>query len=175
MTWDLCHPNALLSSTCEHCPHYRNQVAEALQRHPCSQERPWHLIFTFDEFVPGNPFDGANGRKTMALLFTFAELGRRCLADPRTWMIPVTVRTSAICSVVGGWSAMFAAYLHLHLFGNSGITTHGCPVILNGGSPALIWAKLAVAAADGDGLKQTLDWKGAVSYTHLTLPTILRV
>ena len=117
VTWDLCHPNALLTNTTEHCPNFRKEVAAALQRHPCSHDRPWHLIYSFDEFTPGDAFDGSNARKTMAVLFTFAELGRSNLADPRTWMIPAAVRTSVISSVLGGWSAMFAALLHLHLFG----------------------------------------------------------
>ena len=89
MEWTLDNPNTFITQTCSKSPRYQMFVEQALQRFPCSAARPWSLTIAFDELVPGNQFDGANGRKTMASPFAFVELGRPAFADPRAWMAPV--------------------------------------------------------------------------------------
>ena len=73
-------------------------------------------------------------------------------------MAPITVRASIIVAAAGGWSAMFRAYLMVHLFGPGGISTSGCPVVVHG-KTFLIWAKLEMIVADGEGVRQ-LNGKG---------------
>jgi hypothetical protein len=160
--WTLCDPNMLLTASCEKCPFYAKALKRAVARHPPSSSKPWRLIIVFDEFVPGDQKDGSNSRKTMVLLFTFAELGRCLLSDARAWMIPITVRTSVISLVRGGWSTMMCRFLHMFLFGSTGISIAGCPLIL-GGDPMLLIAKLECLMGDGEGLKLCLGWKGATS------------
>ena len=90
---------------------------------------------------PGINSTERTGENTMVLLFTVLELGRATFADPRVWMTPITIRSSVIVVVVGGWSAMLRAYLMVHLFGARGIGTSGCPVVVNGVHVS-VWAKI---------------------------------
>ena len=102
MEWTLANPNQLLTHTCSKVPHYQMLMEQALHRFPCSAMHPWNLTIAFDELVPGNQFDGANGRKSMAALFTCLDLGRAAFADPRAWMAPITIRASTIAAAAGG-------------------------------------------------------------------------
>ena len=40
ITWRRAGPNLLVAQTCSQCPRYEELTAEALRKHPCSQDRP---------------------------------------------------------------------------------------------------------------------------------------
>ena len=46
-TW-LSHPCALLYRTAKDCEPFRSLLRKKLHQHPCSVQRPWHLIIYFD-------------------------------------------------------------------------------------------------------------------------------
>ena len=114
--WEMCDPNRLVAYLVETCPRLAEAFADAARRHPCSAEQPWHVCIGFDEFTPGNLLRPNNARKTMALNFSFMELGQERLWHDDMWFTPVLIRHSIIAKTAGGWSAMLRAYLHLHFF-----------------------------------------------------------
>ena len=158
--WELYDPNRLVAYLIDSCPRLADAFADAARRFPCSASQPWHLCIGFDEFTPGNLLRPNNARKTMALNFSFMELGQERLWHDESWFTPVLVRHSVIAAAEGGWSAMLRAYLHLHLFSNTGIATAGLPLVL-GGQPFLLFAKLSHVLADAEGHRAALEWKGA--------------
>jgi hypothetical protein len=158
--WEMCDPNRLVSHLVHTCPRLAEAFAQAANIHPCSEAQPWHLVVGFDEFTPGNLLQPNNERKTMALNFSFLELGRERLWHDESWFTPILVRHRIVAKTVGGWSAMLRVYLHLHLFGKTGLATAGLPLELNG-QPFLLFAKLSHFLADGDGIRQAYEWKGA--------------
>jgi hypothetical protein len=158
--WEVSDPNRLFSHLAHECPRLAHLVAEAVRKHPCSESNPWDIVIGFDEFTPGNLLHPNNARKAMALSYSFLQLGQEALWHETSWMTPVVVRSAIIGKAVGGWSAMLKAYIHLHLFGTTGITTSGLPIEING-EVFVIWARLSHIVADGDGLRQAYEWKGA--------------
>ena len=158
--WEMCDPNRLVAYLIDRCPRLADAFADAANRFPCSASQPWHLVIGFDEFTPGNLLRPNNARKTMALNFSFMELGQERLWHDDCWFTPVLVRRTVIAEAEGGWSAMLRAYLHLHLFSNTGIATAGLPLVL-GGQPFLLFAKLSHMLADAEGHRAALEWKGA--------------
>ena len=119
-----------------------------------------HVCIGYDEFTPSNVLRPNNDRKTMALNFSFIELGQDRLWHDESWFTPVLVRCSIIAQVPGGWSSMLRAYIQLHFFSSTGIATAGLPLMLNG-APFLLFAKLSHVLADGEGLRSGVQWKGA--------------
>ena len=93
----------------------------AAKKHPCSAEDPWSLVIGFDEFTPGNKLAVDNKRKIMNMSFSFLQLGRALHSDG-TWMTPVSVRSSMIAQVQGGWSRMLSLYLRLQLASATGLS-----------------------------------------------------
>jgi hypothetical protein len=67
-----------------------------------------------------------------------------------------------LCKVDGGWSHMMRLFLERILFGESGLSTVGVPVLI-GGQERILFAKLTNLLSDGDGLRMGWDWKGASS------------
>ena len=60
----------------------------------------------------------------------------------------------------GGWARFFLKCLELQLLGASGLSTGGMVVKLEG-QPKLLFARLGIVLADGEGHMQAFDWKGA--------------
>ena len=160
--WEMADPNRLVSYLVESSPRLQDAFARAAVRNPCSAERPWHLVLAWDEFTPGMVLSPNNARKTMALSFSFIELGHDQLWHEESWFTPVLVRSTIIAETSDGWSGMLRIYLHLHLFSSTGIATAGLPLTLHG-QQFLLFATLSHMLADGDGLRSGLQWKGAAS------------
>jgi hypothetical protein len=64
--------------------------------------------------------------------------------------------------VDGGWSYMLRLFVERILYGQSGMSTVGMPVLI-GGQQRVLFAKLTNLLSDGDGLRMGWDWKGASS------------
>ena len=75
LDWNFADPSRLVQLTLSRCTKLQLVYERALQKHPCSSERPWKLIVGFDEFVPGNKLKLDNSKKVMNLVFNFQELG----------------------------------------------------------------------------------------------------
>jgi hypothetical protein len=158
--WEMGDPNRMLQNLVDNSPHLQALYLRAAAKHPCSAERPWSIVFGFDEFCPGNKLKVRNERKNMVLSYSFVELGQETLWHAHAWTTPVCVRSSVIAKVQGGWSHMFRQYLRLHIAGVTGITSAGVPLMLRG-RPFLLFAKFRFLIGDGDALRAAWDWKGA--------------
>ncbi len=113
-----------------------------------------------------------NARKVYVLSFTFAELGN--LHNDALWFTPVVVRSHVVNQCEGGWGAFLKQYLRLHLFGTSGVSTAGTPLLLHG-APCVIFGRLGNILTDGDGFRCGLDWRGASSMKPCVKhPNVLR-
>lgn len=157
--WEMCDPNRLVSHLVHSCPHLADAFIRAANVHPCSASQPWRIVMAFDEYTPGMVLQPNLTRKTMNLSFSFVELGKERLWSEQFWFTPVLVRQKIIAKAAGGWSGMLRTFLQLHLTSATGISTAGLPLNLNG-ETFLLFAELSFLIADGDGLRQALQWKG---------------
>jgi len=158
--WSFCDPGRLLQYMVEICPKLQAIFAAAANCHRDSEF--WAVVIEFDEFVPGNKLALNNRRKCMSMCFTFLELGRRFLSIPCVWMFPVVVRSSLYNSIDGGWSNFLRIFLKRMFLSANGFETAGVVLMLNN-QPFLLKAKLRHLLSDGDGLRVSLNWRGASS------------
>ena len=156
--WVFLHPGRLVTKLTEESSEISEIFATAFNKKKPTFNDPWTLVVGFDEFVPGNKLAVDNRRKTMVLSFTFLELDM--LSHEDAWFTPIAVRANMIGNCVHGWSGMLRQFLRIALIGPGGFSTSGVALNLNG-QPAVLFAKLKHMIADGDGLRQALDWKGA--------------
>ena len=161
--WEFMHCSRLLTSLVRSSRFLQFRFAAALERTPSSLDRPWSLILAFDEFTAGQTLQPHPGGKTMAISFTFAELGRDAWYDEKQWLSPAFCRHNMAVSVEGGYSHMFRRFLRHMLLGSSSFTLAGVPIPLPGGRTVLLFAKLARILADGEGLAIFYEWRGAGS------------
>ena len=157
--WEICDPNLLLARTLEECDSLKHIYVQAMQTHPCSEQHPWSLVVVFDEFTPGSIAFPQLERKTMSLAYNFLELGAAALSVASTWVIPAVARSCKLSDAVGGWSAVLAAYLKLHLLGDLSVQTVGVAFKV-GTNTYTVYARLRCLCSDGEGLKMALDVKG---------------
>ena len=114
--WEMADPNRLVSYLVESSPRLQDAFARAAVRNPCSAERPWHLVLAWDEFTPGMVLSPNNARKTMALSFSFIELGHDQLWHEESWFTPVIVRSTIITETSDGWSGMLRIYIYIYIY-----------------------------------------------------------
>ena len=94
--WSLLDPSQLLVSLVSNSPALQQLYADAWRRSPPSPQRPWSLVVTFDEFVPGNKLQTDQTRKTMVLSFSFLQLGQAALSFGSCWTTAICVRSNKI-------------------------------------------------------------------------------
>ena len=158
--WEYADPSELLRLTLRESDQLQLAYAHALEKYPCSGESPWHMIIGYDEFCPGDKLKVNNERKTMDLIFSFAELGQDVLSTTHSWLMPVTLRHTKLCKIEGGWSRVFCLILRKLFMGGESFGTSGVAVMIRG-RPHIIHATLHWIIADGDGHRMTMCWKGA--------------
>ena len=160
-TWELCEPSLLLSRALRASRELQTMYDAAFV---ASRSEAWRLAIVFDEFTPGSLHRPDNRRKCMVLGFNFLDLGMDALSQELTWMIPIIARSTKIREVLGGFSHMLKLFLRRLLFGPYGLKTAGVVLNTTRGQQqlnVLLTADLWTILADGDGLRQALDWKGA--------------
>ena len=111
--WEFCNPNLLMAMLINESPALQEvyaALANEMRDDPCS----WVLVF--DEYVPGSKMRQETNRKSMNLLFNFAEVGPEVLCHDASWFLPISVRTMEVNKVVGGWSRMLKMFLHCALY-----------------------------------------------------------
>ena len=96
----------------------------------------------------------------MCLSFTFGELGEARDLEA-VWGTPMAVRTDLVKAVRGGWSNVLRHFLHVLLVNSgSGLQAAGHPLMLRR-AVRLLFARVDLMMADGDGLRMALQWLGA--------------
>lgn len=63
------------------CDRMHHAFATALEKTPCSPERPWKLVVAFDEYAPGSQLTGRHPLKVMHLSYAFLEVGHLQCGD----------------------------------------------------------------------------------------------
>jgi len=157
--WEFCNPNLLMAMLINESPALQEVYAVIANK---MRDDPLSLVVTFDEYVPGSKKNQQTNRKSMNLLFNFAEVGPEVLSHDMTWFLPISVRTMEVNKVVGGWSRMLKIFLHCALYSPDGLATAGVPLILLG-QPYLLRAKLKLLLTDGGAWPLALQWSGAGS------------
>ena len=160
--WKILDPSILVGHVVGSCPELQDVYAAAARRSPPTREQPWDLLVCFDEWSPGDICNIDNTRKTMVLSFKFEQLGDFALQKDYTWMVPITVRTTNIKQVMGGWSHLLKRFSHTLLLGDHGAMTVGITVMVHG-SPLVIDCRVKCLSADYDGHRMAYDWRGATS------------
>jgi len=152
-----CEPYLMLSWLLERVEYLRDLYSDAVTS---SSEGAWHVVIAYDEFTPGSLHSPENRRKSMVLGMNFLEVGPKALSEELTWLLPVILRTDVLHRVRGGFSCVLKVFLRRLLFGPFGLKTAGWALSLRE-LHVMISGDLWMILADGDGLRQGLDWKGA--------------
>ena len=158
--WEYADPADLLRITLEESPALQEAYCQSLEKYPCSEANPWHMIVAYDEFTPGDKLKTHNRRKTMDVIFNFAELGANMLSLTCTWLLPVSIRHEQFDNIEGGWSRVFCLIMRKLFMGPENFASTGVAVTIFG-QHRLIYAKLHWLISDGDGHRMTFCWKGA--------------
>ena len=137
-------------------PEYSDIVAEALRSHPCTPSQPWDIIINFDEFAPGNKLKYVNYRKATVLNLNFLQLTQ----IDECWLAPLVVPKLILNRVDGGFSTVFTEFLKTVIRGVENLQEAGIAIQI-GGVFHVIYGALRVVVADGDGLRDASNWKGA--------------
>jgi hypothetical protein len=161
--WEFADPKLLVPLVIAASESLQRVYSEAAEWSGSSAE--WRMIIGFDEYVPGCKFDGNNQRKCMNVYFNFLDLGKGILCHDCTWFVPISVRTSMIKQVEGGWSYMLRIFLRVLLLSDGGFgDLTGVPLLVQGRLLS-IRANVRIIISDGDGIRQALDWRGYNSLT----------
>ena len=88
-----------------------NLIKRTLERHPCSADRPWGLIFYNDEVVPGNVLSADTSRKVQCVYVSFKQFGPVALSSEESWFAILACRSSSVSELHAGMSQVTAALL----------------------------------------------------------------
>ena len=158
--WKFLEPNRLLAHVIESCPELAEAYVRAANECLPTRDRPWNLLYGYEEFIPGDKLNLQESRKCMVLGYNFEELGEDILCADYSWMLPVVLLSNTLKTILGGWSRLLAIFLRTHLLGAHGLETAGVTVMING-APLTIFAKTQSITPDYDGIRLGWDWRGA--------------
>ena len=159
--WEFCYidPLKYLQEICKRNGDVCATIAAAITRHPPSEQRPWSVIYGFDEAYSGNPFRHS-GRKFMALSYSFAELGATALSSSSSWFTCVVVQSRTLRLIPGGWSHLLARVVRAHLNSEDGLARGGSLLQVYD-KTVVLFGKVHNLLCDGDGWRVALQAKGA--------------
>ena len=153
-------PSLLVQLVLGKSPRLARRWVQALMEHPNSIDSPWQCIIGFDEYQPGNKFSYEKSKAVMCVYFNMVELD--CISQGMTWFCPVAVRMHEVDKVQGGWSHVFACFLHRMFLGEHGAQTVGITFSYQN-RDYVVFAVLGHLLSDGDGLRKATGWRGASS------------
>ena len=136
---------------------------EAWRRKPCSFQAKWGIVVTFDEYTPGNALQINNGRKVLVVNMTFVEFGELAWSNEALWFTPAVLRHRVGMEMLGQYSRALTVIMQRMLAGPNGMFTTGLAMDLGFPHPVSLYAEVSPVLADGEGLEQWLQWRGASS------------
>ena len=149
-SWPVARPPALIRCLVPISPALR--AAFALM--PCSYDNPWHLVLYLDEITPGNISAPMNGRKFVAVYYTFKEFAR-LVRNEAFWFHFGFIRTSVMKKVLGGYGALTKSIVNTFINDVESFVHVGIAVDIDG--PRLLYAKCWRLLADGAALAAVFD------------------
>lgn len=90
-----------------------------MEKSPCSEDRPWGIIYYNDEVVPGNVLSADPSRKVQCVYLSFREFGPIVLSREEAWFAVLACRSSVVSEVSAGMSQVTAALLKTILYPKS--------------------------------------------------------
>ena len=150
--WVCPHVPSLLNHLARE-PQFATLLKEKLLEHPCTQSRPWRLIYYFNEAICGNLLRRGPSRKSWIIYISFVEFGAELLSREAAWLDGGVLREQTCREVDGGFST--AMYLHMQqLLGASSTTSmsRGITILSDMGTFTL-WARLGFTVGDEAALK----------------------
>jgi len=136
----------------------RQAFAMAWEKHPSTEETPWHLIVFDDEIVPGAVLKLDNRRKMQGVYLAFLELGPEFLCCQDVWVPVALLRSTVAKTILGGWSGCMKALLRRWFEGDRIQDGFVVPI---GTTFARIFVKLGTILADGDAQRAVWSAKGS--------------
>ena len=136
-------------------------VNTSLEKHPCSHNNPWDLIYYTDEIVPGNPLSAETSRKIQTAYLSFKQFGAIALSKEEAWLVAFAKRSSHVMEMEAGMSQVTAALLD-HIFHHPSCSPDIGGLMLkdrSGGSIKL-WFRLGMMLQDGAAHKAVWGLKG---------------
>ena len=162
MDWPIVSFKRALQLLVHSSPHFKQLLAEAFRRQPCSQADPWSVVLYGDEIVPGNVLRPENRRKLMCWYASIKQLGPKCLQHEDLWVPLAVLRSEFVKGETGGFSVATSVLLS-ETFLHDELATAGVCLDLGvaGGSFATLFFTLGNLIADADGHRAMWSIKGA--------------
>ena len=157
--WEIASAPKLLAVMLRESPGLAAVYADALAKHPCAPETPWHAVLYCDELTPSNALAPDNKRKSMMVHMTFRELDAWDRED--AWLTLACARTCVVKDVAGGWSCVLRVPME-RLVQTISPSSGGVALPLATG-PQLLWATIDKFIADMDAIQKSYGWRGASS------------
>jgi len=151
------NPLAALCDAMHNLKGYASMVRKAMgEAHPPSSDKPWHLVIYSDE-ISMSPLK-EDRRKTMAVYYSFLELGADLLMREEAWFTVAVVRSTLLKQISGGASYMYRRILHqmFPTLRRTGVHTTLC----DSDDKISLYAECAVNVADQVALQDILYSKG---------------
>ena len=121
---------AMLWRTLRNCAALRRVFKTALERHPCTAQRPWGNIMYWDEVSPTDPLTkGTDGREVQAVYFSFREFGN-LLHMEDLWFVLAAARSSFVNKSASGMSN-FVGMLMRGFFDPEGVDCRTSGIMLD--------------------------------------------
>ena len=149
-SWPVARPPALIRSLVPISPALRAAIALA----PCSYDNPWHLVLYLNEITPSNITAPMNGRKFVAVYYTFKEFAR-LVRNEAFWFHFGFLRTKILKTILGGYGALTKSILNTFINDVESFIHVGVAVDIDG--PRLLYAKVWKMLADGAALAACFD------------------
>ena len=111
MDWPIVSFKRALQLLVHSSPHFKQLLAEAFRRQPCSQADPWSVVLYGDEIVPGNVLRPENRRKLMCWYASIKQLGPKCLQHEDLWVPLAVLRPEFVKGETGGFSVATSVLL----------------------------------------------------------------
>ena len=139
---------------------FRGLLARTHERRPCRFDRPWNLIFNFDEATPGRVLNLDNRRKMWTFFISIEEFGAAYLCREAAWVPVAVLRSDKVKLTEGKFSAVSKTYLRELYLGENNVRDDGVFIeSLDGGT--ILFFEHGRTSQDEDALNAFWSSKGA--------------
>jgi hypothetical protein len=123
---------------------------------PCTIDRPWHLVWYYDESTPGDGLRLDQKRKVMCVYVAIREMGNEFLKHTFAWIPVAFLRTTVLKNVSSGFSQAASEMLR-HALCDAGNVRDGMYAT---SIATVLYFKLGNMLSDSEGHKKVWPHKG---------------
>ena len=144
----------------KHNATFRCLLARTHERRPCRLDRPWNIIFNFDEATPGRVLNLDNRRKLWTFFISVEEFGAAYLCREAAWVPVAVLRSDKAKLTEGKFSAVSKKHLRELYLGENNVRDDGVFIeSLDGGT--ILFFEHGRTSQDEDALNAFWSSKGA--------------